>query len=54
MHARLEEILQFRKYLIQIENNLDLQVSTLFHGFLTETTESLQLHQIKIMEKNKT
>lgn len=52
MQAGSEEIQNFREELIRIGNQLDFQVGTLLHGFLTEATERLEIHQVKLIERN--
>ena len=53
VQAGLEEILQFGEDLVDIGSQLDLQTCPLLDGLLTETAELLEVHQVKVVERDR-
>ena len=53
MQTGLKEVLNFRKYLINIGRQLDLQAGSLFYSFLSKAPQGLKIHHIEIKETDK-
>ena len=52
MQTGFEKILNFRKDLIDIGRQLDLQPGTLLNGFLSKVCQILKIHHVKSIERD--